>query len=245
MFKLIPARGPLHTFKDGDVIEVRRGHNTVGQIMLAASPRGTSVTFYDAEGERRFTSERTAAITTENIRDIWWHTTYGTALYLKVEEVKPTTVPVTEFTLNKGMRFTAKLYGNIKAEIVVNDKVTTDVGPQVWNVMIKRLKITGGNTHEHITKLSDIKGLEVDSVKIVCPNGVEAIPEDIPDFDEEGEFIVWCPTSDRPPRVILGSRAQAKAVAISMSERHNGTFHWCKLLGKAEQVTKRTTKITD
>lgn len=159
MFKLIPARGPLHTFKDGDVIEIRRGHNTIGQIVLAASPRGTSVTFYDAEGERRFTSERTAAITTENIRDIWWHTTYGTALYLKVE-------------------------------------------------------------------------------------GTPAKEEEVPENDF-GNFIVWCPASERPPRVVLHSRAQAKAVAISMSERHNGTFHWCEIKGTAEQVTTRTTKITD
>lgn len=80
----------------------------------------------------------------------------------------------------------------------------------------------------------------------LCPNGVVAIPEegDVK-VDEIGEFIIWNPKSKKPPRVVLTSRSEAKGVAVSMSERYNETFHWCKLLGKAEQVTSRKTKITE
>lgn len=80
----------------------------------------------------------------------------------------------------------------------------------------------------------------------LCPNGVVATPEeDVPDYDDIGEYIIWCPSSNRPPRVVLDGSRKAKEVAISMSERHNSTFHWCKLVGKAEQVTSRTTKVTE
>lgn len=74
----------------------------------------------------------------------------------------------------------------------------------------------------------------------LCPNGAKAIPEN---FDEEeAHYIIWCPTSDRPPRVVLVGARQAKAVAASMSERHGTEFYWCKLVGKASQKKVTTTK---
>lgn len=249
MFTLIKA-ALVTALKAGDHLEVRRGNGVEYFIDIKESEdkadllvtvtdkgRGTSHT-------RRFTGH---TVNSNKLRAQMWSTFYGASLYLKNETAEPTTVPVAEEpVLAKGQRFKATIattvYGKVVAEFVVNDKVTTEAGPQVWNVMIKRAGVVGGNTHEHITKLSDVNGLLVDTIRQLTPNGVEAIPEE---RDEYGEYIVWCPSSDRPPRVILSSRAQAKAVAISMSERHNGTFHWCKLLGKAEQVTKRTTKITD
>ncbi|QQG33691.1 hypothetical protein PQC34_gp043 [Cronobacter phage A24] len=59
----------------------------------------------------------------------------------------------------------------------------------------------------------------------------------IDEFDAEGEYIVWCPASSLPPRVVLNGRKQAKAVAMSMAQRHGKKFHWCRLMGSAESVT--------
>lgn len=80
----------------------------------------------------------------------------------------------------------------------------------------------------------------------LCPNGAKAIPE----VDEDaGQFIIWAPSADVPPKKILTSAKQAKAVAATMSERYGKTFYWCKLMGKVEQEVKivktTNTKITE
>lgn len=77
---------------------------------------------------------------------------------------------------------------------------------------------------------------------------VKGVPVDekdkiIQDFIDEGEYIIWCPSSNLPPRVVLAGRKQAKAVAISMAQRHGKKFHWCRLMGAAESVTE--IKVTE
>lgn len=62
----------------------------------------------------------------------------------------------------------------------------------------------------------------------------------IDEFDADGKYIVWCPGSELPPRVVLEGRKQAKAVAISMAQRHGKEFHWCRLMGSAKPVTTIT-----
>lgn len=62
----------------------------------------------------------------------------------------------------------------------------------------------------------------------------------IDEFDVDGKYIVWCPGSELPPRVVLEGRKQAKAVAISMAQRHGKEFHWCRLMGSAKPVTTIT-----
>lgn len=64
----------------------------------------------------------------------------------------------------------------------------------------------------------------------------------IDEFDREGKYIVWCPDSNLPPRVVLEGRKQAKAVAISMAQRHGKEFHWCRLMGSAKSVTSVVVK---
>ena len=62
----------------------------------------------------------------------------------------------------------------------------------------------------------------------------------IDEHDSDGQYIVWCPGSELPPRVVLAGRKQAKAVAISMAQRHGKKFHWCRLMGDAAPVTTIT-----
>lgn len=91
-----------------------------------------------------------------------------------------------------------------------------------------------------------INGMSLYREVQLCPNGAKAIPEvfDTPTTkDVPGEYIIWCPSSNLPPRVILKSEKQARAVARSMSERHNGTFFWARLSGKVEQKEVPITKI--
>lgn len=80
---------------------------------------------------------------------------------------------------------------------------------------------------------------------IVAPPAPKVQKKDV------GKFIVWCPSSNLPPRVVHDTESQAKAVAASMSERHDKEFYWAELKGRAEQqvtqkqvvkvVTTRTT----
>lgn len=241
MFKLIPARGPVHIFKAGDVIEVRRGSNAIGQIVLAASPKGTSITFYDAEGVRRHTCERTPAVTSANLRDVWWNFTYGTAFYLKVEEEKK----VEEPTLAQGQRWQAKIHtaaaGIINAEFIVNSPVNVLPGQEPkWNVHVKRIELQY-SAHEHLSKLSDVEGLDVKSIQQLCPNGVVATPERA---DKKRKHILWCPTSNLPPRVVMNSLEKALSVAKEMTERHGTEFFVCELVAKASTKTEVIRKST-
>ena len=73
----------------------------------------------------------------------------------------------------------------------------------------------------------------------LCPNGAKAIPEK-DDDDVPGKYIIWCPTSNLPPRVVLESEKQARAVAHSMAERHGGEFFWCRLHGKVARKAVTT-----
>lgn len=58
------------------------------------------------------------------------------------------------------------------------------------------------------------------------------------------KFIIWCPTAPMPPRVILEGEEKAREVAIEMSARHDNTFYWCRLEGKAEQKKTSYTKVS-
>lgn len=74
----------------------------------------------------------------------------------------------------------------------------------------------------------------------LCPNGAKAIPEKDENEDVPGKYIIWCPTSNLPPRVVLESEKQARAVAHSMAERHGGEFFWCRLHGKVARKAVTT-----
>lgn len=74
----------------------------------------------------------------------------------------------------------------------------------------------------------------------LCPNGAKAIPERDDNEDVPGKYIIWCPTSNLPPRVVLESEKQARAVAHSMAERHGGEFFWCRLHGKVARKAVTT-----
>lgn len=74
----------------------------------------------------------------------------------------------------------------------------------------------------------------------LCPNGVVAVPEV---FEDTDRYILWCPTSKLPPKVVMVSEKKAKSVAESMAHRHGGTFYWAKLCGKAQLVETKTYKL--
>lgn len=74
----------------------------------------------------------------------------------------------------------------------------------------------------------------------LCPNGVVAVPEEREDTDK---YILWCPTSKLPPKVVMVSEKKAKSVAESMTHRHGGTFYWAKLCGKSQLVETKTYKL--
>lgn len=73
-----------------------------------------------------------------------------------------------------------------------------------------------------------------------CPNGVTATPEQEPVKMPSQKFIIWCPTSEMPPRVILETEETAQEVALDMARRHKAEFYWARLEGKVtskKQVT--------
>lgn len=164
MEKLIPARGGVrHTFKGGDVIKVKRGSSEIAEIRIENTRTGNKATLEYVDSNFIETRDNTYALTSHNIRSLFYRATYGCALYLVVPEPKA------------------------KPKVIqtpVDDK----------------------------TKVID-------------------------EFDADGKYIVWCPASSLPPRVVLEGRKQAKAVAMSMAQRHGKKFHWCRLMGSAESVT--------
>ena len=159
--KLIPSRGPVHIFKNGDRIVLKRGSNVAGSISIDPADNGTTITFRGIEGDiiRAYTTR--IAVTSHNLRQYCWSFTHGTAFYLEEK---------------------------------------------------------------------------------LCPNGAKAIPEvdDGERPDMPGKYIIWCPTSQLPPRVVLESEKQARAVAHSMAERHGGEFFWCRLHGKVARKAVTT-----
>lgn len=159
--KLIPSRGPVHIFKNGDRIILKRGNNLAGAIDIEAADGGSKITFRGSNGDIIRTYTTRIAVTTNNLRQYCWSFTHGTAFYLEEK---------------------------------------------------------------------------------LCPNGAKAIPEvdDGERADMPGKYIIWCPTSNLPPRVVLESEKQARAVAHSMAERHGGEFFWCRLNGKVKRKAVTT-----
>lgn len=240
MLKLIPARGDRHIFKNGDVIAIKRGSAAIGEIHIASAPKGNRTTLYNADGDVISSSENTYTLTSENIRSQYWHFTYGTALYLKVKEEK-----VEEPILAQGQRWKAKIHtaaaGVVTAEFIVNSPVNVLPGQApLWNVHVKRIELQY-SAHEHISKLSDINGLDVKSIQQLCPNGVVATPER---EDKKRKHILWCPTSNLPPRVVMNSLEKAMSVAKEMTERHGTEFFVCELVAKASTKTEVVRKST-
>lgn len=159
-------------------------------------------------------------------------------------------VPKHSFPVTSGERWSAKTFSGQVLNIIVNSKVNVTAGlpnaeHQLYNVSLRRDDDAG---YVHISHLTSISGIDTSTIKEglhrYAPNGVETVPEEgtgsTVNTDDVGQFIVWCPTSNLPPRVVLTSGKQARAVARSMSERHGSEFFWAKLMGKATRKVKQT-----
>lgn len=60
------------------------------------------------------------------------------------------------------------------------------------------------------------------------------------------EFILWCPTSNLPPRVIMRDGLEAaKGVAEDMARRHGTVFYVCELVAKAQVATVQQVSVAD
>lgn len=57
------------------------------------------------------------------------------------------------------------------------------------------------------------------------------------DTDLKNKFIVWNPESNKPPRVVYGTKGNAVKVAMSMATRNPGErFAICKVVGVGRSV---------
>ena len=56
-----------------------------------------------------------------------------------------------------------------------------------------------------------------------------------------GKYILWCPESSRPPRVVVETAEKAEQIAAEMAERHGGRFYWALLSGITEKKKKVVT----
>ena len=276
MFELkhIPAKlNNLHIFKGGDVIQVRRGSAVVAEVRITAGSSSFLVDVEDKYMGRVRSKSMTGGITPARLRDHFYGELNAAAFYLKVE-VKPEPVTSGMALVHKGRRALEpmqqyKLVPYDKSDtreyrIEVCSEVRHTIAAStsssiLFNVCVIDMK-AGTSVYHHVAHISDIPYLEkfycylntgkrwpkASNTVQVTPNGAKAIPEAGEDDDANGQYIIWCPTSDLPPRNINRGAKQAKAVAASMSERHGKTFFWCRLMGKVEQkkVTTTTTEIT-
>lgn len=52
-----------------------------------------------------------------------------------------------------------------------------------------------------------------------------------PPVQKTGRYILWCPTSERPPRVVHTNEGEATRIAHTMADQHKGSeFIVCKLI---------------
>lgn len=56
-----------------------------------------------------------------------------------------------------------------------------------------------------------------------------------------GKYILWCPESHVPPRVVMETAEKAEQIAGEMAERHGGRFYWALLSGITEKKKKVVT----
>ena len=118
----------------------------------------------------------------------------------------------------------------------LNLKLIDHTGHQVRNHRLNSAVITVKQIRDNVF-WGFLYGKSVYKEVQLCPNGVEAIPEEVDGErpDMPGDYIIWCPTSNLPPRVVLKTEKQARAVAHSMAERHGGEFFWARLNGKVKR----------
>lgn len=64
--------------------------------------------------------------------------------------------------------------------------------------------------------------------------------------EEKKKYILWCPTSHLPPRVILEGIEKAREVAKSMATRHGTEFNICELKEsfKVKQKVVKTLELS-
>ncbi|WXH66024.1 hypothetical protein NDAWWUGD_CDS0106 [Salmonella phage SeKF_80] len=120
----------------------------------------------------------------------------------------------------------------------LNLKLFDHTGHQVRNHRLLSASVTVKHIRDNIF-WGFLYGKSIYKEEKLCPNGAKAIPEK-DDDDVPGKYIIWCPTSNLPPRVVLESEKQARAVAHSMAERHGGEFFWCRLHGKVARKAVTT-----
>lgn len=269
MWKHVPAKTSID-LKSGDRIQVRWGSSPSYEFRISGHSGMLTLSLYDQEGDKRREIRRKTENTVQLRHDFGYYVAGG-AFDIWVEEKKmddevkvviengvtprKCLVHKSHVVLQKGQRFTTEPYrSSVDSncyELIVCDAISGR--PGYWNVLVKTP--TRQNFHTHISSLADLRLLDkqccyliIGEYASVCPNGVVAIPERDDDEarDVNGQYIIWCPTSDLPPRQINRGAAQAKAIAAAMSERHGKTFYWCRLMGKVEQkvVKTTTTEIT-
>lgn len=56
-----------------------------------------------------------------------------------------------------------------------------------------------------------------------------------------GKYILWCPESHVPPRVVMETAEKAEQIAAEMAERYGGRFYWALLSGITEKKKKVVT----
>lgn len=238
MFELLKARDNDQIF-DKDFLQVRMGNKVICDIVVDKKSSSQYVFLVQNEGKviKVFDIAK-SVITSVDLRSRMRSLMSGRALYRKVSK------PVAKSPLEKGQRYKVSIssgyYGTYKANIIVNDKVNTEVGPQKWNVVICRPPFIGCNEYQHISDLSEIEGIDLTTVEVVQSDDDKSSPK-----NENDDYILWCPTSHQPPVVIFHTEECAKNIAIRMSNKYNATFYWCKLKGKVEQAMKRSTKVTE
>ena len=266
MLKLLPVGGARYTFKEGDVIQVRRGNSTSGVLKFSESSLSgfhIKVSYYQGSELLVTTDLPIRHSHQQYLRQIWWNTLRGTAFHLeaKVKTKEPTAQEVEDFNnamnviasgepkfshpIFTGQRWSAKDTDGKVLNIIVNSKVNVTAGlpnaeHQLYNVCLRRGEVA---SYVHISHLSYIDKIDLSTVlegaNRYAPNGAKAIPE-VDEDAEVGSYIVWCPTSEHPPRVILTSGKQARAVSHSMAERHGTKFYWAKLMGHVERKAVTT-----
>lgn len=238
MFELLKAKDNDQIF-DKDLLQVRMGNKVICDIVVDKKSSPQYILMVKSEGKVIKTFDIfKSVITSIDLRSRMRSLMSGRALYRKVSK------PVAKSPLEKGQRYKVSIssgyYGTYKAVVIVNDKVNTETGPQKWNVVICRPPFIGCNEYQHISDLSEIEGIVLDTVKVVQDDEDKTSHK-----SESGEYILWCPTSNQPPVVIFHTEESAKNIAIRMSKKYNATFYWCQLKGKVEQEVKTLTKVTE
>lgn len=260
------------TLSDGDKLRIRRGVGIQGEVTIEVVSHDNNRkivwgTFTGKDGSsvrKAIHNSHNTKATINHVRNAFWDKVDAAAIDILVETAKEHVKDVGKLILKHKSHYTPKV-GDVlllephtdsqnrdsyAAEVVKGEQedslvlVYTNLRTNcryrwVGLTKVDKVPLFGKHFLYINTGGSNLTSEEVETFNKAMKSIAE---KPVEEEDRPGEYIIWCPTSNKPPRVVLKTEKQARAVAHSMAERHGGKFFWARLNGSVER--KKHVKVT-